>query len=549
MYKIFHKLSVWSIAIAVVCIPVVLYAKSFSVQVSPNPMQPWEAADMTIKALNSDGSTNTEYQWTILMDLGQQDLNSYDFPSNGFYTFTAEDLGERTFNKWFVVRRVGNYTLKVFDAADESVLWSLDLAVGSTSPSSTIVNMIDIVEPLRDATIEGSALQVVGMLEGRMLPLQFFIDGEQVDMEAETDATWNFSIYIPNIISWDRTLQVKALDTEGEVIAESDIVDFEFTAPPVDWFLQSFTAHPSGTIDAWSSVDFAAQVDGTVRSIQISIGDMGDFIMDRAGPWSFIKSVIIDKPWVHIVDVELIFEWWQRTIYDDRATLVVAGNPISIWPVKVVNNAADPSKISVSWDTTWTSSGYIIRYGLSKDTLSQEIRSSVVNVEIANLDIGKQYYIQVFPVDENGMIIGEWSRIASITTQWQSVAGTSSVETCSVVGMQIRTEKIGDQYFLVWDAITGAVEYHIYKSDFEVSSIETMQKIWTSLVPQFSYPFDIDAQEDVYTYYAVVATCSDGQNLQIDGVKKVHTWPVSDMIVLFFVSLLFYSLYRIYRIN
>jgi hypothetical protein len=42
-------------------------------------------------------------------------------------------------------------------------------------------------------------------------------------------------------------------------------------------------------------------------------------------------------------------------------------------------------------------------------------------------------------------------------------------------------------------------------------------------VAQFAYPFDATAKKDEYTFYSVVATCSDGQNLQIDNVKKVHT--------------------------
>jgi hypothetical protein len=137
-----------------------------------------------------------------------------------------------------------------------------------------------------------------------------------------------------------------------------------------------------------------------------------------------------------------------------------------------------------------------------------------------------------------------------LTTQWQSAAWENIIWwSCTVVGIKIRTEKIGDQYFLVWDAVPWVVEYHIYKSDYEVNTIQNMQKVWSSTVSQFAYPFDATAKKDEYTFYSVVATCSDGQNLQIDNVKKVHTWPLSDMIILFFVSLMSYFLYRIYKYN
>ena len=140
-----------------------------------------------------------------------------------------------------------------------------------------------------------------------------------------------------------------------------------------------------------------------------------------------------------------------------------------------------------------------------------------------------------------------------IMTQWQSTAGQEQdaivTPSCTVVGITVRTEKIWENYFLVWDAIPGAVEYHVYKSAFEVKSIANMQKIATTTIPQFSYPFNTQAQKDEYTYYSIIATCSDGKNLQIDNVKKVHTWPVSDILILFFVSLMGYMLFRIYKYN
>jgi hypothetical protein len=45
--------------------------------------------------------------------------------------------------------------------------------------------------------------------------------------------------------------------------------------------------------------------------------------MDRSSAGAFNKTVIIDKAGTHKVDVTLIFEGGQRTIYADRATLSV----------------------------------------------------------------------------------------------------------------------------------------------------------------------------------------------------------------------------------
>ena len=45
--------------------------------------------------------------------------------------------------------------------------------------------------------------------------------------------------------------------------------------------------------------------------------------------------------------------------------------------------------------------------------------------------------------------------------------------------------------------------------EIKVNNIQNMQKIGSSTVPQFAYPFDATAKKDEYTFYSVVATCSD----------------------------------------
>ncbi len=96
---------------------------SFVIQVSPNPMKPWEATDMTVKAVKADGTVVTDYVGTIIMDFeGFQDTNVYDMPSNGFYQFTAEDQGVKTFSKWLTIKKTGQYVIKIYDSATDAIL-------------------------------------------------------------------------------------------------------------------------------------------------------------------------------------------------------------------------------------------------------------------------------------------------------------------------------------------------------------------------------------------------------------------------------------------
>jgi hypothetical protein len=75
--------------------------------------------------------------------------------------------------------------------------------------------------------------------------------------------------------------------------------------------------------------------------------------------------------------------------------------------LKVVNNIADPSKVSLSWISMGNPPSYIVRYGQSQDSLTSEIKTTATNAEIASLEIGKQYFFQVFAVDATGAITGK----------------------------------------------------------------------------------------------------------------------------------------------
>ena len=551
-----QKLFAWISVFLLVWYQIVWAAEigGFTIQVSPTPMTPWEAADMTIKAVDSQWNVVTDYNGTIIIDFEWfQDTNVYDMPSNGFYTFTAADQWAKTFSKGFVIKKAWSYVLKVYDSLSDSLVGTLPITVWSSSSSGTVAldKAIQIQEPLSWATIQSSAVNVIGLTESRKTPLQFFIDWQKIDFEAQTDDSGTFSVYLTDLTAGNHTLVVKMLDYEWKIIGESDEIPFVYSVPVTDNFLKSFTATPNWEIQVGQKVDFSASVDSTVRSIEMKVWS-GTFVMDRNADGTFSKSLVIDKEWVQKVDITLVFEWWQKTPYTDRATLDVKGVDTGVGQFKVVNNAADPSKATLSWTPIGTPTSYIVRYGMAQDKLTQEVKVSTTQVEVSWLEIGKQYFFQVFAVDDTGTIVGKASDIAMIMTQWQSVAWqepSKLTPSCTVVWLDLRTEKIGEKYFLVWDAVTWAVEYHIYKSEYEVSSVATMQKIATTTVPQFEYPFNTQAQQDEYTYYSVVATCSDGTNLQVDNVKKVHTWPVSDMLLLFFVSLMWYMLFRIYKYN
>lgn len=79
----------------------------------------------------------------------------------------------------------------------------------------------------------------------------------------------------------------------------------------------------------------------------------------------------------------------------------------------MVNDSADPQKVSLSWTPIGTPSSYVVRYGQSKDNMSAEIKTTSPSTVISQLELGKEYFFQVFALDANGVVSGQGSSIVS----------------------------------------------------------------------------------------------------------------------------------------
>lgn len=88
----------------------------------------------------------------------------------------------------------------------------------------------------------------------------------------------------------------------------------------------------------------------------------------------------------------------------------------------------------------------------------------------------------------------------------------------------------------------------MYRSDSPIAAengFAGMQKVGEASDNKFEYPYDPNAQKDTFAYYAVVALCSDGSALQIDGTQKVKVGPVQNMLYMLLISGLLFGLYKL----
>lgn len=525
---------------------------NLTVKVNPDPMVVNQPSDIIVEVLDSQWNIYKNFKGFVYFDLKGSDKTIYDIPNDSYYEFIPEDEGKKTFSKWFVIKKIWTFELNTTVAEDETYNSSDNsLTVQVVPADASVASGVDITvvieDPIAGSTVERTTLEVQWNSKSRV-PLIAYLDGERIwEDQYMTDADWYFNFYLRDIEDGNHTLLLHMLNHEWEVIGTSREVSFEYKYPQGDEFLKSFSVLPGEVILAGETITFRATTDSTVKSVKLNIthkksGEEEEFPMDRIRNGEFEKNKIFNEVGIFNVDVVLIFDGWQELEFKNRALIEVSRKEVHITNLKAYSNATDPTKANLSREHTGDVNSYIVYYGLSEDKLSESLSTHQKEAEVSNLVAGNDYYFQVFGVDDNNEILEKWSNIARI-----SIGTKNSGPSCTVVWISIETEKIDDEYFLIRKPVEWAKEYKIYKSEYEVDSIDKMQEIASTTVPQFRYPFDKTAEQDEYTYYAVVALCSDGSELQIDDIKKIHTGPVSDILLLLFLSFIIYLLYTIYN--
>lgn len=130
-----------------------------------------------------------------------------------------------------------------------------------------------------------------------------------------------------------------------------------------------------------------------------------------------------------------------------------------------------------------------------------------------NLTLGKKYYLQITPLDEQSQVIGTPSKIT------EAIIGDDL--SCVVKGIVVNDQQIGDKHYLVRSGVQNAENYIIYRAEFETSETDKMQKVGETTGTMFEYPYNKLAKKEEFAYYVVQAACKDGTNIKMDTVKKV----------------------------
>ena len=508
---------------------------AFIVEVTPSSFDVNVPVDITIKAVTANGDIVKGYQGDVFIEIaGIVDTADFTVPSDGLYTFLPQDQGVKLFSKGLTIKKSWTYTVKVSDIINDTIIGQKTVIVGTTQTTTAAEN-ISLISPVPGGIEKNSIANVLASAPSLgNSPYQIYISNNVVS-QGMTTSNGDISAYVSGITQWDNILQIKILNANNEVIGESAIVNFKYE-PINDGVFNSIQITPTGKIKQWSKASFTINSSDTVTSALLKLSDGKSIPMDTKSAGVFTKEVIMDTDGSIQVGVDLI-TLGQTKSYTGIATVIVEKST-SIGKIRIYSDSIDKTKLNITRDTIGTSPQYKIEYGTSQNDLSLSTIVPTNEIVISNLNVGTTYYFQITPLDSGNNAIGAPSAIT------QAKAG--DIASCTVVGITVSTQKIGDKYYLIWSWVDNTDKYVIYRSDFQTSDTTSMQKIGETTGTMFEYPFDKFSKKNIYAYFQVEAACKDGTNLKVDSVKRVNVGPAENVLLIILMSLFGYTIYKLY---
>jgi len=508
---------------------------AFIVEVVPSSFEVNEAVDLTIKATNVNGDIIKEYQGDVFIEIeGIVDTADYTVPSDGLYTFLAEDQWVKLFSKWLSIKKSGTFTIKVSDIINDSVVGKRTVMVWSTEAHNA-ADTISLISPIAGGIEKNNIANVMASAPTlQNAPYQIYVNNASVS-QGMTTANGDISAYVSGIQEWDNILQIKILNASNEVIGESEVVTFRYE-PIKDWVFNSIKIEPAGAIKQWEKVSITVNASESVTSAQLKISDGKSIPLEKTNAGTFSKEVVMDTKGNLQVDVDLIV-LGQTKSYTGVAKVIVE-EWLGIGKIRLYSDSIDKSKLNVTREAIGTIPQYKINYGTSKNNLDMSVVIKTNEIIIENLTVWQIYYFQITPLDENGTPSGAASEITE--------AKVGEAVSCIVVGITVTTGQIGDKYYLVRSAVNNIEKYVVYRSAFEATESSQMQKIGETTGTVFEYPFNKLSKKEVYAYYLVEGICKDGTTLKIDSVKKIVVGPAENIMLIILISLFGYTIYKLY---
>lgn len=507
---------------------------AFIIDINPSNFQPNEAVDMTIKAVSSNGQVVTDYDWDVVIDVKGIMDDDVIVPDGGIYFFVPQDQWVKTFSKWLQIKKDGEYIVEVYDIVDDSVKGEKTVFVGNAQ--SAWSETVTIITPVPGGVETNPAITVLAKASSLPnTPYQILVNG-QVASQWTTNNLWDINAVVTGFVNGQNNVQIKVLDGAWSILGQSDIISLSYQDATDDVY-KWIEVSPSNQLRQWDKAVFVVRTSDAVSSAELQFDNGKNYPMDRLQAWQYTKEVLMEDKWTRKVSLVLI-AGGNRRLYSNISTLEIAEN-IAIGQTRFYSDAVDKTSLTLTWQVLWNSSSFKVMYGTGKDLLDQSVTVDKNEIVVNNINPLQKYYFQIYPLDAQGSVIGTPSSIIEVDPR--------TLLSCVVQGIALRTEQVGNKYYLVWDPVQYAQSYTIYRSDQQGALISDMQKVGSTTETRFEYPFNSLAKRNEYAYFAVQAVCANGTEILIDSIKQVEVWPFDSIVFVVCLTLLLYSVWSLYK--
>lgn len=532
----------------------------------------WQATNMSITMMKA-WSKMSAYTWEILMKITDEkgwflNSNEYVLPNRWTYQFESENLWFVEFQRWLEIKKEGRYYVEISDYNDEDdkVLWRKLVNVIKWG-GWFWEHHIDILSPGQNEILTSEKLEIIWQVS--QLPnstISIYIDNQLVS-ETSSDGWGNIYQPIPNIEQWNHTLRLECYDAiEWKILWSSDNITFSYVLQNVEWF-RWISVDPENNLQVWDFVKVTVNTDEIIETVKMDLSDRAEndsILMDKEWNWLFTTRFFLVSPGEISIDVTLsynnaseskfygdvkrIYVWWAPEIGEVRTDIDEENQNAKVsW--NVINGSGEIVNESVSW--------YIVNYRIDGDSnFSWEKWTENNYFVFSNVPYDREISMNVTPYREGQKKHGAASKTVQFIITKPQVSGENGWETidmgivpnvpkCTVQNISLRTTKIGDSYYLMWDKVENVSKYIVYSSQDE--SWRGKTKVYETSDTSYEYPFDHTAESEQFLYFWIVWICDDGEELQLSWATKVQVWPAENFFLLLCMTLLIYFWIKMFK--
>ncbi|HNG97646.1 MAG TPA: hypothetical protein PLW93_05230, partial [Candidatus Absconditabacterales bacterium] len=410
----------------------------FLVEVSNNPMMLNEAVDLTVKAVDKNGTLVKSFVGDAILNIKGIDEGKYTLPNGGIVTFSNSNQGEVKFHKGIIFKQVGKATITAEDILDDSLFGKLDVEIKDPGATSTL-KVIDVTSPIAGATETNKNINIIGMAKDLPnSPLQIIIDGKP-NASSSTNTKGEFSVFANELTQGDHTLSVQITNAGGTVVAKS--ADINFTIGSLENELyKSIKVDPGTTIKEGEKLTLTMETAPEVSTVELMI--LGNsYYMEKVKSGIFEKklkfntannNVSIDAKLTangnskSYTNIETLIIGTGETIHttstisEEIDTTTTSTTPTSTIKITSIKSIYDLSskKYMINRTVEGTPARYLVLLSSNKETIKDNpelIQTTTDKNIIITPPSNTTYYLQVFPADETSNPLGEPSDIIMLT--------------------------------------------------------------------------------------------------------------------------------------